>query len=156
MAGRPTIYTPELGDVICERLASGESLIGICEDEGMPCESAVRAWALNPEHDIYAKYTRARELQAERMADEIIEIADERTGDKRTLRDGSEVIDNEAIQRSRLRVDTRKWYLSKVLPKKYGERTTVESTVKYDLSNLSTEELEALRAIHAKLGNPAS
>lgn len=139
MAGRPTLYTEAIGDEICERLAAGESLIGICREERMPAESTVRAWALDAGHPISAKYTRARELQAERLADEIFEIADDGTNDwmTRTLKGGLEieVPNEEVLSRSRLRVEARKWYLSKVLPKKYGESKTLR------IEDVPTEKL---------------
>ena len=108
----------------------------------MPDEATCYRWALDPTHGFCDQYTRARAIQAERMADEIIELADSRLGE------GDEgQFDN--VQRSRLQVDTRKWYLSKVLPKKFGEKTAV--THSFDLSGLSNEELEALERIQSKL-----
>ena len=66
----------------------------------------------------------------EAMSDEILAIADDSTNDAMTItrRDGSEseVADNEWINRSRLRVDTRKWLMSKLAPKKYGDKQQVE------------------------------
>jgi hypothetical protein len=154
--GRPTIYTAELGEEICRRLVSGMSLRAICDADDMPHRDTVATWALDITHPFSVHYTRAREIQAELMSDEILEIADESDRDYKIVGvEGDKVVDNEAIQRSRLRVDTRKWYLSKVLPKKYGEKTVVENTHKYDLSNLSTEDLQALKAIHAKLDTSA-
>ena len=102
--GRPSIFTEELATRICERLAAGETLRAVCRDEGMPHESTVRSWARDPEHPISTQYTRAREIGYEGMADEIIEIADGSDGD------------------ARLRVDTRKWLMSKALPKIYGDK----------------------------------
>jgi hypothetical protein len=70
------------------------------------------------------RYVRAREAQADRFADEIIEIADDATNDWMERRQGEEtvrVVDHEHIQRSRLRVDARKWLMAKLAPKKYGD-----------------------------------
>ena len=130
-AGRPTTFTPELGIKICKRLAAGESLRSICKDEGMPSKSSVFEWILDGNHNEFAdQYAKAREVQAELLADEIFDIADDGQNDymERTFADGSSqtVLNAEAIGRSRLRVDSRKWYLSKVLPKKFGERTALE------------------------------
>lgn len=132
--GRPkgsNTFTTKTGEAICIRLAEGASLRSICEAKGFPAESTVRLWVLqniNPEFT--AQYVRARELQAEKWADEIVDIADDGSNDyiERTRPDGStfEAVNSEHINRSRLRVDTRKWMLSKMLPKKYGERVVNE------------------------------
>lgn len=78
------------------------------------------------------QYARAREAQAEHWADEIIEISDDGTNDwtERQNKDGStyEAIDSEHINRSRLRVDTRKWLMARMAPKKYGDKVTQEVT----------------------------
>jgi hypothetical protein len=55
-------------------------------------------------------------------SEEIIEIADDAASDKFTDANGNERVDNEHINRSRLRVDTRKWLMSKLAPKKYGDK----------------------------------
>lgn len=126
MAGRPTKYTKALGDIICQRLADGESLRAICRDEAMPAESTVRAWTLEENHPISAQYAQARQSQYLKWAEELLDIADDGTNDyvERERPDGSkyETVDAEHINRSRLRVDTRKWLLSKMLPKIYGDK----------------------------------
>lgn len=104
--GRPSSYTVETGDIICERIADGESLRAICQDDDMPSRASVFRWLADNE-SFRNQYARAREDQAETMADELISIADEATDD---------------VQRSRLRVDTRKWVASKLKPKKYGDK----------------------------------
>ena len=74
------------------------------------------------------QYARAKELQAEYLLGESVEIADDGTNDwmERQRQDGSVAVDHEHIQRSKLRVDTRKWAMSKMAPKKYGERVAME------------------------------
>lgn len=129
--GRPSLYTPEIAESICRRLAAGETLRAICRDEDMPAESTVRAWALDDVEGFSAHYTRAREIGYFGMADELIEIADDVHLD--TIRGGEDEPDranHEWITRSRLRVDTRKWLLSKALPKVYGDKLTAELTGK--------------------------
>jgi len=106
--GRPTAYTDELADKICDRLAEGEGLISICRDDGMPNERTLRSWALDDDHPFSPKYARAKEYGYHRLAEEILDIAD----------NGN----SEDVQRDKLRVDTRKWMLSKVLPKIYGDK----------------------------------
>lgn len=110
---RPTDYTPELATKICKRIAGGESLRSICSDEEMPNRSTIHLWILDPAKKEFSdQYELACNTRAENMFDELEAIADNTDGD---------------VQRDRLRVDTRKWYLSKVLPKKYGEKLDLTS-----------------------------
>lgn len=125
MTGRPSSFTPEMADTICARLMEGETLRAICRDDEMPSQSMVFRWLR--EHDAFREqYVLAREVQADTWADEIVEIADDGTQDTKKRADGSETVDAEHIQRSRLRVDTRKWLMSKAAPKKYGDKITSE------------------------------
>jgi hypothetical protein len=107
---------------ICRRLIDGESLLHICRTAGMPTEGTVRLWVRLDRDGCAAQYTQARELGYERLADQLLEIADDGTNDW-IDRDGERVWDRDHVMRSRLRVDTRKWMLSKMLPKVYGDRT---------------------------------
>lgn len=132
--GRPSSYTEKLGQEICMRLASGESLRSICRDEHMPDERRVREWALNLQHPFSPQYARAREIAYHSMADELFEIADDGSNDwmERNDKDNPGYEANgEHMQRSRLRVDTRKWMLSRMLPKLYGDKVHVESDNKH-------------------------
>lgn len=128
--GRPSVYTPELAAEICDRLSDGQTLREICRDDHMPTEAAVRQWAIADREGFSSQYDAARLKGYARMADELIEIADDGTNDwvERQNKDGSTytAVDSEHIQRSRLRVDTRKWLLSKALPKVYGDKVTQE------------------------------
>lgn len=133
MAGRPTLYTEEVGQKICARIAEGESLRSICSAEDMPHESTVRGWAINPEHPIFTQYRAAREVGYARMAEELLEISDDGSNDWMERKHGEDkestwVVNGEHVQRSKLRVDTRKWILSKALPKIYGDKITAEHT----------------------------
>lgn len=123
-AGRNTDYTKETGDIICERIADGESLRKICLDDDMPSKASVFRW-LYEQEAFRDQYARAREEQTETFADEMTDIADEH-GTKTVINvDGEEVIvayDSVAVARNKLRVDTRKWIMAKVKPKKYGEK----------------------------------
>ena len=114
---------------ILQRLAGGESLNAICKGEDMPAESTVRAWVLDDIDGIAAKYARARELQAEFWADDMLRIADEsREGVKTKETDkGTEITTGDMVERARLQIDSRKWLLSKLLPKKYGDKLDVTS-----------------------------
>lgn len=121
--GRPSVFTQEIADSICERIADGESLRSICLGDEMPCRSSVFKW-LNENKSFSDQYARAREAQADHMADEILAIADETERDTIET-DGGDRANNEWIARSRLRVDARKWLASKMAPKKYGEKIDV-------------------------------
>lgn len=122
--GRPTDYCDELANKICERLSDGESLRAICSDDDMPNKATVFKWLyLHPEFN--DQYARAREEQAEALADEITSIADEVGTRSLVNEDGEEVLvafDATAVARNRLRIDARKWVASKLKPKKYGEK----------------------------------
>lgn len=127
--GRPSSYTSEAAAFICEQLAEGKSLREICRAEDMPSKSSVMRW-LASNTEFRDHYARARELQAEHYLDEIVEIADDGSNDwmERQKEDGSvtTVVDHEHISRSKLRVDSRKWVMSKMAPKKYGDKIMQE------------------------------
>lgn len=98
----------------------------------MPDKSAVLGWANGDREGFSQRYARARELQAHSIADELLEIADDGSNDwmERQGKDesGGWELNGEHIQRSRVRLDTRKWLLSKMLPKSYGDKSQVEVT----------------------------
>lgn len=121
-------YTREKADAVCAALAEGLTLREACRQEGMPPESTVRLWALDDVDGFAARYARAREIGYHAMADDVLEIADDGRNDwmeRRGEEDAGWVANGEHIQRSRLRVDSRKWMLSKVLPKIYGDKLEV-------------------------------
>ena len=126
--GRPSIYTAELAAQICEHIAQGKSLRTIAELEEMPAQSTIMAWLDGSRPEFSEQYARAREAQADKLAEEALQIADDGRSDTYLDAEGNERTDNEAIQRSRLRVDTRKWLASKMAPKKYGDKVTQEHT----------------------------
>lgn len=128
---RPSKYSNEIVAEICARLMAGESLIRICRDAEMPDKSNVFRWLADPaKAEFRDQYAQARTIQAELMFDEMLEIMDDGSNDymERKNKDGSTtaVFNSEHVQRSRLRIDGRKWMLSKMLPKKYGDRATLE------------------------------
>ena len=124
--GRPEIYTKKLADSICALLAKGESLRAVCRREGMPNRATVTNWLITDKEGFFSQYTRARDIGLDEMADELFDIADDSTRDTFVDDNGNERTNSEVVARSRLRVDTRKWYLSKLAPKKYGDRITQE------------------------------
>lgn len=116
--GRMSEYAPEIGDAICELITEGNSVREICAVQEMPAMSTIFRW-LSVHKEFAEQYARAKEVQTERMADELVEIADDESGDvSGELRMPNGV----AVQRARLKVDTRKWLLSKLQPKKYGDK----------------------------------
>lgn len=123
--GRPDNYTEELGDKICELLALGKSLRSICDIDEMPSQPAVYRWIQKYE-DFRKKYAHAREKQAETLFDEMLDIADDGYNDWMTNKHGDEITNREAIERSKLRIEARKWMLGKLKPKKYGDKVEVE------------------------------
>jgi hypothetical protein len=123
--GRQLTYDQETAHAICVRLARGETLRAICRDEEFPPESTVRTWALENIEGFAARYTLARQLGLDAMADQLLELADDGSGDITYDAQGNRLVNGEHINRSRLRIDTRKWYLSKLAPKRYGEKVDV-------------------------------
>lgn len=129
--GRPSIYTQELANKICEGLAQGRSLRSICRDEGMPSEATVRGWAMDNYQGFYSQYARARDIGIDALAEETLEISDDGANDWMLVEDPKSpgyVLNGEHVQRSRLRVDTRKWYVAKLAPKRYGDLQRMELT----------------------------
>lgn len=120
-----SVYTDELADNICEMLATTSiGLRHICDKYNVS-HSAVRSWIADKDHPMSDKYTRAKELQLEYLAEETLDIADDGSNDLMTIVKGEEsyeVENKEVTNRSKLRVDTRKWLLSKLAPKKYGDK----------------------------------
>lgn len=109
MAGRPTDFTPKIAATICERLANGESLRAICKDEKLPPESTVRGWVVDDRESFSAQYARARDIGLDCRAEGI--------GEKLSLETDT--------QRARLVFDHERWYLSKLAPKRYGDKLAV-------------------------------
>lgn len=127
--GRPSEFTQELADSICERIGDGESLRSICSEEGMPSQVSVFRW-LASRDEFSKQYALAREAQADALFDEMLDIADDGRNDWMATRDdeGNEAwrANGEHIQRSKLRLEARKWMASKLQPKKYGDKITNE------------------------------
>ena len=119
-------FSEKAASAICERLAEGESLRSICRSEGMPSRAEVFRWLADDANAAFRdQYTRAKEFGIEALADDIQEISDDARNDwmeRNGKDDPGWQANGEHIQRSRLRVDSRKWILSKLAPKKYGDK----------------------------------
>lgn len=117
------MFNQATADRICERLAAGESLRKAAEAEGVR-HSSVLTW-VETIPAFADQYARAREIGYKLLADQIIEISDDSSNDYTDTERGP-AFNAEAVARSRLRVDSRKWMLSKMLPKVYGEKVELE------------------------------
>ena len=108
-AGRPSKYTPELADQLCERLSQGKSLRTVCKAADMPSAVTIFSW-LRKDPEFLKQYERSKAEAADALVDEILDISDDESLD---------------TQRARLQVDARKWVASKLKPKKYGDKMNI-------------------------------
>lgn len=144
--GRPSLYTEEIAQHLIDGLSRGLSLSSLCREEGMPAVPTVLRWAQEDREGFSERYTSARALGYQALADQLQDISDDSEGD----------IDNKmAVQRDRLRVDTRKWLLSKMLPDTYGDNSQVkhehvQQAQTLDLSALSATEAQTLLSLMEK------
>lgn len=106
--GRPSLYTPELGDAICELLMEGKSLVKACSSDAMPSRSTVLRWQ-NSNPDFEAKCARARLMQADLMDDKILDEAEACTEDN--------------YQSAKVKIAAYQWRAAKLAPKKYSDKT---------------------------------
>ncbi len=155
-----TPFSQEVFDAICDRIANGESLRTICTDENMPSQSAVFKWLASDKEKggaLVEQYARAREAQADALFDEILDIADDGRNDwvEKNDPDNPGYRENgEALRRSVLRVDARKWMAGKLRPKVYGEKIAVGGAE--DMPPVRTEDgslsklADALNAIASR------
>lgn len=150
--GRPSDFTQEIADAICERIATTpRGLDWICaQDDELPSARTVHRWL--DQHDAFRQsYVRARERQADLLFDECLEIADDVSHDTKLVgREGEEreVADTEWISRSKLRVETRMRMAGKLAPKKYGDRLDLNhgGSVALRVQDMTEEELLAIAA----------
>lgn len=127
-AAENTRFSKEIFEAICKRIADGESINKICSEKDMPAQANFYRW-LQKDSALREIYAQARQDQAEKYLDEIIEIADNCTDDIMFLTSedssgegASAKIKHSAINRARLQIDARKWAMSKLAPKKYGDK----------------------------------
>lgn len=147
---------------ICRSIASEDDVAQARADVGLydsdlPNEATVRGWAIANVQGFHSQYTRARDMGLDCKADEVLDIARRplraekvkaiRTlvsaGDGQTTHDEVvEVQTGDAVDRARLNVETLKWYLSKLAPKRYGDKIEVEHS---GTLSISERLLEARR-----------
>lgn len=119
-------YSEALLQEILLKVADGESLASVCRKDGFPSRKTFFAW-VSDKPSIAEQYQVALSMRAELFADEIIEIADDSGFDIKLDKDGNGRVDTENVQRAKLRVDSRKWIVSRLLPKKYGDKVEVDN-----------------------------
>jgi hypothetical protein len=151
--GRPPEYNEVICAQICQLIGEGFSLRKVCAMPEMPSKTTVLNWLLSPAFDdspviqaFRVQYDQARARLLEHWADELLDIADNGTNDwqhKENSKTGEvfECVDTDHISRSRLRVDTRKWLLSKLRPERYGD--TVTQKIEGGQNPLSIKTIDA-------------
>lgn len=152
--GRPTRYTVALAKEICDAIASSPKGVGkLCvENPHWPNKDTIFTW-LKDNKDFSDQYARAKQVQIECVVDELLEIADDDTKDCIVDAEGEIVLNSQAVQRARLRIDTRKWLACKLVPKIYGTQPfAVEEKISLPLPTLKdvTDPNEAAR-IYAQI-----
>lgn len=149
-------YTDEIGYEICKNLSLGHSLTKTCLEMNI-CLSTIYRW-FDRYPSFKENYTRAREIQADYLAEEIISISDEPAKEEVKGEDGksNSFTSSSAVQRNKLRVDSRKWYVAKIAHKKYGDKIDATlsganggpfSVASMDLRGLSDEDLSTIQKI---------
>ncbi len=158
---RASTYTEQIAEQICEMLASGLSLRAICQEPQFPPESTVRLWVIKDEGPGFAaQYARARDIGLDCLNDRLLEIAETPIVAQKTVQKpdgGIEITTGDAVDRSRLAVDAMKWRLSKMAPKKYGDRLEIAGDKENPLE-INVGSIELLKAriasVVARSGTP--
>ena len=152
--GRPKIdYTPELAEEICYAVScSSKGIKQLCKEyENWPSHDTIYSW-LAKHKDFSDSYMRAKCLQVQVIVDEILEISDDTSSDTIINDDGKSTVNHEHINRSRLRVDSRKWVAAKLCPRLYGDKDDALVSLKFpsevkDASSLLPMSTEVFRAL---------
>lgn len=126
--GRPSKYTKQIAESICEQLSEGIPLREICRQDGMPAWRTIYDW-MRQDEALSTAIAHARDLGYDSLAEECLDIADDANNDwmERLDKDGRSLgwfVNGEHVQRSKLRIETRLKLLAKFNPKKYGESVT--------------------------------
>lgn len=141
-----TWLTQDLFMAVCDKIAEGQTLRSIAKEMGFS-ESGFR-FIVASDSRLAAHVADCRQCQADAWGDEIVEIADDRSDDTKTVnRNGTEteLTDYENINRSKLRVDTRKWLMGKIAPKRYGELLTVDQKLTHEVGDSVQSLLAGIR-----------
>jgi hypothetical protein len=137
--GVPSTFTQEMADLICERVATHDcGLLRLCNMyPDMPAKLTINVWRHKyPKFAI--QYARAKQEQAELLAEQMLDISDDAGNDFTYDEKGKKVADHEHSARTRMRLDTRKWLASKLVPRLYGDmgRITLEDGTAESVSNV--------------------
>lgn len=145
-AGRPTLYCEELAFLICERVATTTfGLARLCAIyDDIPEKITINVWRYR--HPKFAaQYAQAKLRQADLLAEEMLDISDDGTNDwMESFGEEGEIgykLNGEHVQRSRLRIDTRKFLASKLLPRQYGQHSEEEQKDKKSLIEAIVDKL---------------
>lgn len=120
-------YDERVAFEICNRIAQGKSLLAVCLDPNMPCRETVLRW-VREKPGFAERYRQARVDLVEFWADELVQIADEASGDVVIDEKGQRRVRWDNVRRAELRIDARKWLMQKICPKIYGDKITQEIT----------------------------
>ncbi len=118
---RPTSYQRALANAVCERLAAGEALDSIATDPTMPAAETIAGWVLDNTDGFTERFERCRKVRAVLWEDELLRIADDGSGDWKETARGM-TANTEHLSRSKLRIEVRRWLLSKWLPCQFGDK----------------------------------
>lgn len=124
---RPSEYTPDVAAKICAALALCGSLRAVCREEWAPDRSTVMRWVTDDIDGFAARYARAKSLGIDEFVEETLEIADDGSNDWMATNKGPQ-FDSEHVQRSKIRIETRRWLAERMEPKKYGPAQKLEHT----------------------------
>lgn len=130
----PSTFSQEQFDEVCNRIAEGRSLNAVCKDEGMPKKSVFLKW-LSQNDSIRDQYMRARDVLLLIQGDELTDLSDDVD------------LDQLAIAKANLQINTRKWVLSKLVPKVYGDRLNLDGEVRNTNVTLSAAEYAAISKV---------
>lgn len=142
MAGRPSLYTRELSDRILGLLETGRSLRSICAEDWARPIGTVLGWIADNEDGIAERYAHARDRCVMAWAEETIEIADDARNDFMLRENGDVALDREHIQRSVARISARQWMAARLLPKVFGDKSTLDLNAKIDVKAIPDDRLE--------------
>lgn len=140
---RPTKYTVQLADRICELLSTSDKGMKVISEEIKVGVTTINVWLEKHEY-FRVQYARAREKQADFLADQIIELSDKARMEKTQYLSENGVTETTAdnYHRTRLQIDARKWKASKLYPKKYGDKAALDVTLNKIGKDLEDESYE--------------
>jgi hypothetical protein len=131
-------YTPETANLVLDELMAGRTLEDICADPDMPSAASVRRWVRDDREGFAARYREAREVGCQVIGDQMLRIVDDRRNDWITWRreDGTmaRMLDPQRVNRALARVKTRRWLLSRMLPKQFGDRPDARQETSSDMA----------------------